>query len=322
MNSRVTVAKPVISMILSNCYLNTESMSLQGNGKFCMWQTLPSSSRVILLCLIVLLTACSSIKTLYNQLDWLLPWYLDDYVSLNDEQQGPFKKQLESAIQWHRQHQLPEYADFLDWLAASAEDGLDEVEIDSIYRELRQFIDLLIEGLLLQFIDIIEVMDEEQFRQFSDNLDDKNQQFKDKYINTPEAEQRAKRADKKLESIENWTGTVTQQQRQIVDRWSQSYLLMGAEYLESRLAWQQRLKQVLDQRNDSQFLQSALLMLVKQRRSLRSESFLEKKRFNDNRDKRLYLELDRSLTSQQRVFLLNRLRSTARDFRELAEQGS
>ncbi len=278
--------------------------------------------RFLLLVSIMSLAACSSIKTLYNQLDWLLPWYLDDYVSLNDQQQGVFEKQLESAIQWHRQHQLPQYADFLDRLAVLAEDGLDEKEIDSVYRDTRGFIDLLIEGLVLQFSDLIGHMDDQQLAELSGNLEQKNLQFRKKYIDTEETIQRDKRAEEKLKSIEFWTGSVTEQQKKIVERWSQSYLLMGREYLESRLRWQQRLKQVLKQRKAQTDVTSQLLNLVRQRREMRSETFLDKKRFNDRVDKQLYLDLDKSLYSQQRAFLLKKLKSTARDFRELAEQDS
>ncbi len=278
--------------------------------------------RFLLLVSIMSLAACSSIKTLYNQLDWLLPWYLDDYVSLNDQQQGVFEKQLESAIQWHRQHQLPQYADFLDRLAVFAEDGLDGKEIDSVYLDTRGFIDLLIEGLVLQFSDLIGHIDDRQLAELSNNLEQKNLQFRKKYIDTEETIQRDKRAEEKLKSIEFWTGSVTEQQKKIVERWSQSYLLMGQEYLESRLRWQQRLKQVLKQRVGQTDVTSQLLSLVRQRREMRSETFFDKKRFNDRVDKQLYLDLDKSLYSQQRAFLLKRLKSTARDFRELAEQDS
>lgn len=278
--------------------------------------------RFLVLVLIVSLAACSSIKTLYNQLDWLLPWYLDDYVSLNEQQEGVFEKQLASAIQWHRQHQLPQYADFLDTVAVFAKDGLDEKEIDIIYRDVRGFIDLLIEGLVLQFSDLIRHMDEQQLGELSSNLEQKNLQFSKKYIDTAETIQRDKRAEDKLQSIEFWTGSVTEQQKKIVERWSQSYLLMGEEYLESRLRWQQRLKQVLEQREAQVDVTAQLLNLVRQRRAMRSETFFDKKRVNDRVDKQLYLELDKSLYSQQRAFLLKKLTSTARDFRELAEQDS
>jgi hypothetical protein len=287
-----------------------------------MSNTVRYSSRAALFGLLVLLTACSSFKTLYNQLDWILPWYLDDYISLNEDQKGPFNQQLESFIQWHRQQQLPQYADFMERLAASAEDGLDELEIESIYRELRLLTDQMVEGLVIQFIDLIETMDEQQYRRLFENLDQKNLQFKTKYIDTKELIQRDKRAQRKLELFEKWTGSVTEKQKQIVERWSEEYLLMGEAYLESQHAWQQRLKQILLKRDEDNFLQPALLTLVEQRRNLRSKTFNDKIVFNDKLDKQLYQELDRSLYSQQRAFLVKKLRSIASDFRELAAQDS
>ena len=42
--------------------------------------------RGILLCSLLLLGACSGSNFVYNQLDFILPWYVDDYAELNTKQ--------------------------------------------------------------------------------------------------------------------------------------------------------------------------------------------------------------------------------------------
>ena len=39
-----------------------------------------------LLCCLLLLGACSSTTFVYNRLDFILPWYVDDYAELNTQQ--------------------------------------------------------------------------------------------------------------------------------------------------------------------------------------------------------------------------------------------
>jgi len=50
----------------------------------------------------LVLTGCSS-KLAYNNLDWLIYWYMDDYVELNDSQEAIFDIKLEGWIDWHRE---------------------------------------------------------------------------------------------------------------------------------------------------------------------------------------------------------------------------
>lgn len=48
-----------------------------------------------------LLSACSS-SFIYNNLDWLLYWYLDDYITLTSEQRSQLDDRVETWQAWHR----------------------------------------------------------------------------------------------------------------------------------------------------------------------------------------------------------------------------
>ena len=45
-----------------------------------------ASLRVAVIACLLCLAACSSTTFVYNRLDTILPWYVDDYVELNREQ--------------------------------------------------------------------------------------------------------------------------------------------------------------------------------------------------------------------------------------------
>ena len=64
------------------------------------------------LCLSLLLTACSS-QFAYNNLDWLIHWYLYDYVDLNKRQKGLSDAQFANWHSWHREHELRHYTEQL-----------------------------------------------------------------------------------------------------------------------------------------------------------------------------------------------------------------
>ena len=69
----------------------------------------------LLLC--VILAGCTTSFT-YNQLDWLIPWYVDGYVDLTREQRKTLRAQLEPFLSWHRNEELKRYIEILDEIEA------------------------------------------------------------------------------------------------------------------------------------------------------------------------------------------------------------
>ena len=70
----------------------------------------------------ILLSACGP-KLYYPSLDWLIPWYVDDYISLEPDQSSRFRTQLARQLDWHCRTQLPEYAEFLRDLRREVDHG-------------------------------------------------------------------------------------------------------------------------------------------------------------------------------------------------------
>jgi hypothetical protein len=77
----------------------------------------PSVTRwAVLGCLLIvaILNGCSATQVIYNRADILIRWYLDDYVTLDRDQQARFDERLDALLEWHRQEELPEYVLLLD----------------------------------------------------------------------------------------------------------------------------------------------------------------------------------------------------------------
>ncbi len=69
--------------------------------------------KLLTILLVGLLSGCSN-SFIYNQLDWLIPWYVGDFLDLNGAQKQSFKKQLLPMLDWHRQEELQNYLSILD----------------------------------------------------------------------------------------------------------------------------------------------------------------------------------------------------------------
>ena len=53
------------------------------------------------------------VRVVYNQLDWLALWYVEDYFDLDPAQEEQAKEMIGRTISWHRETQLPRYASLM-----------------------------------------------------------------------------------------------------------------------------------------------------------------------------------------------------------------
>lgn len=274
----------------------------------------------LLLVIVIFLSGCS-VKFYYNQLDWLVPWYVDDYVSLTAEQEVIFNNHLDEYLKWHRTEQLPVYADFLSWAASASKNGFDDSELQHIQQQMNEFTATMFARLAPALVDLFHSFSEEQVDELFDKLGRENLEYKEEKVEISEREHRDDRTKELTRLIERWTGELDGQQLQYIEQWSQHYKRMSADFLASREQWQEELKLVLQRRDDLDYLQKALLDLFARRYSKRSAQYHEKFQFNEQLLKSLYARLDRSLSSNQRKSMISKFMDIADDFRFLSKQG-
>jgi hypothetical protein len=277
--------------------------------------------RTGLIFIFALLISGCSIKIVYNQLDWLVPWYVDDYVSLTDEQEVIFNNHLDEYLRWHRTQQLPVYADFLDWAASASENGFDDIELQYVQQQMNQFTATMFTQLAPALVDLFQSFSDEQVDELFVSFTRENLDYREEKIEISEHEHREDRAEELTRLVERWTGELDEQQLQHVEQWSLQYKRMSTDFLVSREKWQQELKIILQRRDERDYLQTALLDLFARRYTRRTAYYQEKFQFNEQLLKSLYAALDRSLSPRQRQSMVSEFTDVADDFRQLAEQG-
>lgn len=91
-----------------------------------------------LLTIAAALQACSAVKLAYNQAPELAYWYLDGYVDLSSAQTLQVKESLARLHTWHRQTQLPAYADLLQKLQQQMPGEIAAPEACTVFAEIRR----------------------------------------------------------------------------------------------------------------------------------------------------------------------------------------
>jgi hypothetical protein len=90
-------------------------------------------ARLALITGLVYLAGCSGTTFVYNRLDTILPWYVDDYVDLNGNQARQLDQMLQPFLRWHRQQELPNYLLLLDRVEASLLQPVTPAVVGEIY---------------------------------------------------------------------------------------------------------------------------------------------------------------------------------------------
>lgn len=271
---------------------------------------------LLLLCLSLLVTACSRIGLAYRNLDWLLPWRLNDYLNLDRQQQAWLRPRLQAHLQWHCSAELPRY---IDWLHSS-ESVLVQAQPDSA-QLLEQF--ALFDGALKRIsveitptaIELLQGLSEQQVDEFYAALDEDNLEDRQDFLDPPLAIQISERRERMQERLRPWLGRLNNAQTAHIAAWANGLGEQNRLWLENRQRWQTQLRNVLAERDSADFAEQ-LTRLLQQRESFYSEEYRASYGRSRQALARLFSQLLSSSDEAQRERLAQRLRDLRRDLGE------
>jgi hypothetical protein len=195
--------------------------------------------------LVLIITACS-FKTLYNQLDYLIPSYLEGLVSLDDVLEKKVEQRSQLVINWHRNTQLKQYADWLRTLQHDVGPQLTEAQLLQHIATLDFFWQSLLEKVNEEMAGLLPLLNSEQRKELFASIADKNQDFSDDYIEPDEAERIDSFTESMLDNYENWLGELTEKQEKAIELAASELRSTAALRLQQRLLWQQGIQDILD----------------------------------------------------------------------------
>lgn len=222
------------------------------------WRLLP------LLLATLWLTACSSTTFFYNRLDFLVPWYVDDYVDLSRDQDRELEQRLEPFLSWHRREELPRYAALLQQLERALETELTLADVETLTREAEGYGDRVQTRALDWILPMGAALSDAQLAEFIANLRDRQEELEEEYLERDMEEYREDSYDRLLDNSQDYLGRLDREQRdalrQAVDGLQRSDSLWLAEraqwidrlevLLQRQPGWQQRIRDAMARRWD------------------------------------------------------------------------
>lgn len=205
-------------------------------------------ARVWVVIALFVVSACSSTTYVYNRLDFLLPWYMDDYVDLNAEQEAYLDELLVPFLAWHRAQELPVYLTALNRIEDSLNEPLTPAGVGALVTDFESaWLRLQGEGLT-QLLDLGARLSDEQIAAFLEALWEQQREFEEEYLERTEAEFYEDNYDNTLDTFQDYIGKLSDVQRQWVRESSRQLLRSDQVWLQERALWLTQLAVLLERK--------------------------------------------------------------------------
>ena len=268
---------------------------------------------------LVVISACGP-RWYYPHLDWLLPWYVSDYISLDTNQHSELEIRLARHLNWHCRTQLPEYATFLRSVRqdfANPASTVSKEQFDRYLATLRQYWKNLMAGIGPDAADILKMASDKQLEELFHNLEEANRELESTYVDPPVEEILHKRSRRMVERLEASLGDLTASQQAAVRQWSSDVGATNAEWIANRRRVQQAFRDLLAERIDNPSFKTSFTAMLVSPENYRTEAY----QAGVDRDTALALtlltEIGATMTDAQRRHFADHLESLAADFDQL-----
>jgi hypothetical protein len=218
------------------------------------------NKRVSLILLVLLLAGCSSTTFIYNRLDFLLPWYLGDYVNLDRQQKKHLDQLLEPFLSWHRTEELPVYLAILDDARARLDQPVSAEDLAQLSAKVEAAWFRLEEEALDWLLDLGDQLSDQQMAEFIAELRAKQVEYEEEYLPRSDEEYREEARDNLRDNLQDYLGRLESEQSAILQLASEQLVRSDAAWLSERARWLDTMERILQR--DSGWQQSLLAAIA------------------------------------------------------------
>ncbi len=179
-----------------------------------MWR---SKNRHWAACLCVLLAcalaSCGSfVRLTYNNADWAIRYFANDYLDLSGEQNDLLRERVQRYHAWHRQSELPQYVDLLEDLSRRLRAGMTQADVVWASDALRGRYRLLLTRAIDDLAPIFDRLTPENLAALERKLVEANDKFRREYEIDDRDRNRQERLKVIAKRYREWLGDLSAEQ--------------------------------------------------------------------------------------------------------------
>ena len=204
---------------------------------------------IVLLAFLPLLVSCTP-GFLYNNLDRISLWYIDDYVTLTSKQQRAYTQQFNQLQQWHREYELKNYQLFLSSIDQQVGSGTlarQDIQhaVTNYHQEARTLWVNLVVKVSPHLHELTQQLSDQQKKELIHNLSAKNQNYYEKKQALSEKEWQEDKIKRLEKNMSRWIGSFTKEQEQKIQQWAKNLDPLDQNHYEFRQQWLGQLAEAL-----------------------------------------------------------------------------
>ena len=265
---------------------------------------------------LVLLSGCSVTRLAYNNADVYLRWQANHYFNFESEQSDELDRRLAAFLAWHRARALPQYTRLGEDAAARMMRGVRREDLDWSYDALRAQAAEALAQAALEAAPLLDRLSAAQVGHFEKRLAEENRKFAKEQVQGTMEERNQRRIKRNLDRLEEWYGTLTEAQAARVRLYS------------ARAPWSADLRDRHRKLRQAELLAMLRARETKQRLAKwlqdweagREPAYVEASRATRAEYVDLLLDLERTLSTEQRAHAAGRLKRFAGLFEALSKQ--
>ncbi len=268
---------------------------------------------------LLLLGSCSN-RFVYNNMDWLIHWYIDDYIEFTGTQRQHFDQRMDAWLVWHRSEELAKYRQQLLRLKILADSPEAPAHLWLAHlQEGRSHWLRVTERLAPDLARLALSLSESQinalFHKFHEQADKRQRQRAEK---GPEARLKD-RQKRTLSTISDWAGKLSDRQKAIIRQSTQGFAFNDALWD----AYQQRVRDELHRLILAQHAQGkvspALITLLTNPTSLQGQTLADMRGYNRRHLSEMLERLWPTLSARQRKRIGKQITNLVEDIEILME---
>lgn len=273
---------------------------------------------IVILTLITAVAACS-FKTVYNRLDYLIPEYVEGMVTLDDVLEEKLEQSTLVLLEWHRNTQLKQYADWLSALQRDMATQLTEQQVEQRITEMDRFWRSLSAKVNDEMAHLLPLLNKEQLDELFMNIDDTNDEFREESVDLNEEQRIEDYVERISDTYQGWIGELTDEQQRNVEQAATELVSTAELRLQRRLQWQHGIREILAEEDTVQNKTDRLRQFLAGFEDIDDETMKEKSEINRGIIVRLTVQISHSMTEDQQAHFISKTNDYIRMLTELAE---
>ena len=264
----------------------------------------------------VFLQACSPTRIAYDNADVFLRWQANYYFDFQGEQSEELDRNLTAFLAWHRTRALPQYARAGELAAARMLRGIGREDLDWSYDVVQAQVREALGAAGSEAAGLLDTLSAEQIAHLERRLAEENRKFAKEQMQGTAEERLQRRVKRNIERLEGWFGALTEAQAERVNLYSARAPFSAELRDRDRKRRQAEIVAMLRAREASR----RLAAWARDWDAGREPAYVEASRAMRVEYVELLLDLDRTLSTEQREHAAARLRRYAGLFDSLARQ--